>query len=143
MNCDFCNKELKGRQRRFCCASHNQSWHYHNEPRVNNRVRANSRVYWEKNKDNKEFKKDKVKRTKKWIEENREHWRELMRPVARESMRRRYKYRKENHLCWSCGTPLGLSKWSACEPCLEEKRVLLRKRYKNQSKGVLGGNLNG
>lgn len=121
--CLYCGKKLKDKRRKFCNTNHQQNWRYHNIKKYRRRKLRNARNYYYKNKDNPEFKRKQRLRFEKWIGENREHYNDLIRPLAREYQRRKYYERKRKGLCVNCGKPRDNTTLS-CNKCRKQKKEI-------------------
>ena len=102
LKCIYCEKELEGRQKKFCCKNCCQKWKYHNNPRERERVLRNAKKWNQRNKDNPILKERKKAYFKKWLSENKEHFKELCREHSKRYQKKRYYKLKEQGLCTSC-----------------------------------------
>ena len=118
-NCEFCSKEIitTDARKRFCDRSCNARYH--------------SKLTYEKNKNNPEFRKNNYNRLTKWIDENREHFNQTMREPNRLRAIERRKHQAENNLCRICGKKLEDIEYKSCEICRKKfKENYLEKKYK-------------
>lgn len=89
--CIYCNKTMivDNPRKKFCSANCRNNYYYNNNVTIKrgknkgrgykDRARESARNYYNKHKNNPEFKRKNYERTKKWIAENRERFNELMR----------------------------------------------------------------
>ena len=94
MKCLYCKGEVESKQdriipKKFC--SRTCSMKYFSKQRY-------LRI-----KNTKEFKQERKKYFKKWLEKNREHFNDIVRPKARDYQNKKYHYRINNGLCIHCG----------------------------------------
>lgn len=88
------------------------------------RTRYYARKRYNKLKHDPKFRKANVVRSSKWIKENYEHFKDLVREPNRIRTAKLLKFRHENHLCIYCNVKLNDDyKKKSCEHCLEIRRV--------------------
>ena len=103
-----------GLERIFCCSSCKDKY--------------NSRVRYNRLKNNEEFKLQNYENSKKWRLDNKEHFNNLVRKKSRLFRRKLVKYRRENKLCIECGE--FLDTFRSRTRCLEH--LLRQENYKNK-----------
>ena len=111
--CLRCGKEFKQRgsgklEKKYCspiCSS-----------------RQTSKNYYHKMKDDQAFKKKNYDRLLKWIDNNREHFNDLVREPNRIFQQKLRKYRKDNGICPSCGIKLIDNRFIYCINCRRKGR---------------------
>lgn len=97
-NCIYCQKELPEHQtnykpKRFCLTKCYQNWRYENDPVYRQKAKQDSKRRISKLKNKPSYKKAQAKRTKEWVNKNRERYNTLM----RKSMRKRLNIKPENY----------------------------------------------
>jgi len=90
------------------------------------RARRNAKRYYERMKNNPEFKRKAALRLKKWIKKNREHFNDLCRERNRIYQKKMQYMRREQGLCPKCGGKRDKEmRWKHCTSC----RKKLKKHY--------------
>ena len=84
--------------------------------------RQNAKNYYHKMRDDSAFKKKNYDRLLKWIDNNREHFNDLVREPNRIFQQKLRKYRKENNLCPRCGIKLIDNRFICCINCRRKGR---------------------
>lgn len=104
------------------------------------RTRYNAWKTWRKNRCNPAFKKDKYDRLKAWIENNREHFRDLVREPNRIRARMRFHKFSRLGLCHTCGSKREDKMKKSCLKCLIKRRKYDGFR-RLKFKGLKGGKM--
>lgn len=124
--CEFCGKDLIGKQRRFCNNNCQMKWRYKNIPEVKAKYSEYAKKSYEKNRDNPEFKQKSKERLKAWIEKNRSHFNDLVREPNRLRSIKRREELKIKGLCTTCAGVRDIAGKLTCKKCYEKV-----KRYRD------------
>lgn len=92
--CKHCHKILDSEKKNFCSKKCCENWKYKHIPRIRKRKREIANKWYEKNKDDKEYKRKSKERLQKWVENNREEHNAYMRKYMRKRWKKYYKYKK-------------------------------------------------
>jgi hypothetical protein len=116
-NCKRCGKELEKssnkHQKEYCD--------------MTCRTRYNASKRYAKLKNNPEYKKKALTRSKKWIAENRLHFNDLVREKSRLFQIKIHKERIEKGLCVKCGAERDTEGLKWCSKCRQKSRQSYRK----------------
>lgn len=139
MECKYCGKEViiaEGERRKeFCCHKCYDNWTYHNREERRERVKKSAMEYYNKNKDNPEFKEKQRQKFQRWLnkEGNREKFNIYMREKAKIWQKKNVKERQEKGLCTNCGGARDNPQFVRCEKC----RIKSREKERGKEKNVL------
>lgn len=97
MKCLYCKGEVESKQdriipKKFCSRTCS--------------VRYFSKERYLRIKDTTKFKKERKAYFRKWLNDNREHFNDIVRPKARAYQNKKYHFRVDNGLCIICGNKL-------------------------------------
>jgi hypothetical protein len=134
--CLYCGKEVviteKKRKRDFCNHKCYDNWTYHNNEKRRENVKKKAREYYERNKNNPEFKEKQRQKFQKWInkEGNREKFNVYMKENVKVWQKQRTKERQEKGVCTNCGGARDNPQFVRCEKCRiksRKKKEILQK----------------
>jgi hypothetical protein len=113
-------------------------WRYHHVEEYREKVKARSKKQYHANKYNPQYIKMKKKNFKDWIAhpENRAHFNELMRPIAKAYMRKKMAKNRKLKVCLCCGAKRAKGR-ARCAYCLMRiRRWQNKKRHDRIAHGL-------
>jgi len=125
--CPNCGKDILTKKK-YCSIRCRQRTRYYNDDEYKNKMCESSKAYYNKSKDDPEFKKKNYNRVIEWQSKNREKYNTMMRIKNYALYKKRLIERKGKGLCMRCGKVPHMPERAFCDICREYERLAYHKR---------------